>query len=194
MLKQYAYKTIILLFIVLVATIFIQRSCYKPRESVNTVTEKHEKIVSELKEKPELASIVISKKPKGIAVITKDTPKDTTVTIKEYDIPAESDFKICIGITGQTEIVYRKWGVCAKPMLTTNISLFGVNAGIGLRWLYWNRWGLYSGVALYPYFGVEGGVSYRLTKTWFKNCDIHGGVIWNGREIMGTIGLGIYLW
>ena len=194
MIKQYLYSTIAVLILVLSLTIVIQKGCYKSRESVITLTEKHEKIISELKEKPELASIVISTKPKGITVITKDTPKDTTVTIKEYDIPAESDFKICIDTTGQAEIIYRKWGGCARPMLTTNINLFGLNAGIGLRWLYWQKWGLYSGISVYPYFGFESGISYKLSKYHLTNCDLHGGVIWDGREITGTIGLGIYLW
>lgn len=185
MVKIYIYRTITLLLIVLITTLSIQRSCY--RKSQPVVTE-IEQIESELQESPELQSIVVTHKPDKVTVTTKE---DTAVTTKEYDIPRESDYTIKSDTTGKVRLTYKKWGTCAKPMLTVNANLFGLNVGIGLRWLYLGtKWGLYSGVALYPYFGLEGGVSYRLGQT---NCDLHGGVLWNGREITGTIGFGIYL-
>ena len=193
MIKQYIYKIVILLFIALIATVFIQRSCYTRKlQQLAEVKEKDRKAINELKESPELATIVISKKPKGIAVITKDTPKDTSIKMKEYDIPAESDYKIRIDTTGQVNVIYRKWGGCFFPKISMDVLPSGVTFGLSARLLYIRRWGLEAGAGIYPVIGVKVGIDYRLPR--FSNMTVQGGIFWNGKSLTGYLGAGIFLW
>ena len=192
--KEYIYKTIILLLIILIAIILIRWGCYKKPQSVIT---KIEQIESELKQNPELATIVISKKPKGIAVITKATgdksdKSDTTIKTKEFDIPIESDYKIKIDTTGQVNVIYSKWGTCFFPKISMDFLPSGYTFGLSARLLYVRRWGLEAGICLYPIVGVKGGLDYRIPK--FSNCTIQGGLFHNGKSLMGYCGIGIFLW
>ena len=206
------YTRSILEFILIALLVsWVLRTCYNTKQKEasyqDTIAEQDSQRLKEV----DSLKYIIRQIPEHVYITEKkivtvnDTTTDTLIITEKHYIPVENPEVIyVIDTTGKIiDLIYSTKGLCFKPQVVLQYTPFGVkqdtpqvtpqvNYGLGVRWIYWNRWGLNSGLGIYPDLYGFTVLSYRLSQLKLGNCDIHTGTIWNGRFIF-TVGVGIYL-
>lgn len=112
---------------------------------------------------------IVEIKYRDIIKIKHDSLVDTIIKTERIYLPPESDLSVSVDTSGKVHLSYRKWGFCFRPFLMGGLGINDWFVGLGIRFAFWNRWGLYGGLTSFhrERLGTPIGIDYRLDKFSF---------------------------